>query len=123
MSYATLCNFISDIFIEHLGSSNYNVSDFLSRPSKSYTEYRKHLQQARSRGRKRASSGLPPTTAAAAAVELNVTVRSLRDTPGRLRARCERGRAPSDSSRSVNRCSNQSGLVQGTQILNKQPTV
>lgn len=56
--------------------------------------------QVRSRGRKRTSSGLPPTTAAAAAVELNVTVRSLRDTPGRLRARCERGRAPSDSSSS-----------------------
>ena len=32
--------------------------------------------------------------------ELTVTVRSLRNTPGRLRARCERGRAASDSSSS-----------------------
>lgn len=33
--------------------------------------------------------------------ELNVTSRSLRSTPGRLRARCERGRATSDSSSGI----------------------
>lgn len=32
--------------------------------------------------------------------DINVTTRSLRNTPGRLRARCERGRAASDSSSS-----------------------
>ncbi|TRY73445.1 hypothetical protein TCAL_11332 [Tigriopus californicus] len=33
--------------------------------------------------------------------DLNVTARSLRSTPGRLRARCERGRAASDSSSGI----------------------
>ena len=54
---------------------------------------KENARGTRVRSRKELSGGL-----SLPGEEFTVTVRSLRNTPGRLRARCERGRAASDSS-------------------------